>query len=430
VISRTSVMQYKATTKSIPVIARELEVDGIIEGSVVRSGDRVRVTAQLIDAPRDRHVWAESYERDVKDILALQKDVAMSIAREIRLQLTVEEMGRMMSGRPIRPAAYELCLKGRYQLAKVTDASVRKGIEYFQEAIAADPAAAAAYSGLADAHILLAQLISTEPIPVAMPIAKENAKKALELDDSSADAHATMGMALFFGDRDWEGSERHLKRAIELNPGHARMRFYYAVRLGAEGRSDEAVREARKAVELDPLALIANWGLASELVLARRYEESLVQARKTFEIEPGSILGPSSILRSYEAMGRFPEAIETIEKYFSAQPGAPELILALRKGLASDGPEGFWRAYLGWTPPPEMDEHTPCSFTAILEAQAGDIDAAFSSLERAIAADEGGVLWLPSDPGYDPIRKDPRYDALLRRLKVPRRGSEAREVRG
>jgi len=257
VISRTSVMRYKGTRKALPEIAKELNVDGIVEGVVVRSADRVRIDAQLIEASTDRHFWARSYERNLGDAIALQNEVAQAIANEIQTKLTPVEQARLAQARPVDPQAYEFYLKGRYFWNKRTDTSAQKGIEYFQQAIQKDPNYALAYAGLADAYIVRDDLSPEEQYSKA----KAMARTALQIDDGLAEAHNAMAMSLFCYDWDWPGAEKEFQRALALNPNYAQAHQWYGHFLRAMGRQNSARAEIKRAHELDPLSLVIGGGI-------------------------------------------------------------------------------------------------------------------------------------------------------------------------
>ena len=253
VISRTSVMQYKGTKKPLPQIARELNVDAIVEGTVQRSDNRVRITANLLHAPTDRHLWAETYERDLRDVLALQDEVARAIASEIQIKVTPNEQVRLASARPLNPEAYRLYLQGRYYFSKRTLPAFDKSVQLFQQVLEKEPSSALAYAGLAESYGITPFYGGALP-KVAFPKAKAAALKALELDGSLAEAHASLAFVLLYWDWDWLAAERELKRAIELNPSYVTAHHWYAEYLGAMGRHDQAIAEIKRAQELDPLS--------------------------------------------------------------------------------------------------------------------------------------------------------------------------------
>ena len=285
VISRTSVMTYKGAHKSLPQIAQELNVDAVVEGTVLRSGEQVRITAQLIQAAADKHLWAQSYEGNLQDMLALQKKVAQSIAEEIRIKLTPHEQAVLKNSKRVNPEAYEAYLKGRYSWNKRTADGLKKAAVYFNQAIEKDPNYAQAYAGLADSYALLGDWEYGVLAPKeAYPRAKAAATKALDLDSTLGEAHISLAFCLDGFDWDWESAGREFRRGIELNPGYATGHHWYAWHLAALGRNDEAVAEMKKAESLDPLSLIISADLAEELLIAHRYDEAIRQSRKTMDL--------------------------------------------------------------------------------------------------------------------------------------------------
>jgi TolB-like protein len=300
VISRNSIMQYKGNRKAMPQIARELNVDAVVEGTVMRSGDRVRITAQLIEAQKDRHLWAETYERDLRDVLRLQDDVAQAIAGEIRIKLTPEERVRFASARPVNPQAHEAYLRGYYELRKHEPAtlyvageeeSIERAIEYFRLALAIDPSDALAYAGLADAYYDQSTFLRA-PLEV-MPKAKAAAVRAIELDDSLAEAHASLGNVKLTFDWDWPGAEREFQRALELNPNLPQAHAGYAHYLLAFRRYDEAIGELDRVQKLDPLFPQSHMALSLLLFNARRYQTAIETARKSGDDRALRSLWPS-----------------------------------------------------------------------------------------------------------------------------------------
>src|SRR2546429_412815 len=280
VIARTSAMQYKNTQKGMDQIGRELGVAYVLEGSLRRAGDHVRVSAQLIQVRDQTHLWAESYERDLRDILALQNDVAQAIARQIEIKLTPQQQARMARARSIDPRVYEFYSKGRYFWNKRSEEGYRRAIQYFQQAIARDSEYAPAYAGLADAYALLGSMPNVElPRSEAMPRARAAALKALELDDSLAEAHTSLAFVRMHFDWDWPGAEREFVRALQLNPGYATAHHWYAFWLIAQGRAEDALQEIRAAQRLDPLSLIINTGGGEILDYGRRPDEAIWESR-------------------------------------------------------------------------------------------------------------------------------------------------------
>src|SRR5712692_4029412 len=286
VISRTSVMPYKGVRKPLPQIASELNVDAVVEGTVLRSGKQVRITAQLIQAPADKHLWAQSYEGDVRDTLALQKTVARAIAEQIRINLTPHEQAVLEDVKVVNPEAYEAYLKGRYFWNKRTADGLKKAIDYFDQAIEKDPNYAQAYAGLADSYALLGDWEYGVLAPKeAYPRAKAAATKAIELDSTLGEAHISLAFCLDGYDWDWESAGNEFRRGIELNPGYATGHHWYAWHLTALGRDDEAIAEIKKAESLDPLSLIISADLAEELLIAHRYDDAIKQSRQAMDLD-------------------------------------------------------------------------------------------------------------------------------------------------
>jgi len=300
VISRTSVMVYKGARKPLPQIARELNVDAVVEGTVLRSGDQVRITAQLIEASTDKHIWSQSYEGELRDTLALQNRVAGAIADQIRINLTPQEQAALKNVRVVNPEAYESYLKGRYFWNKRTADGLKVALAYFQQAIEEDPKYAQAYSGLADTYALLGDWQYAVMTPKeAFPKAKAAAIRALELDSSLGEAHNSLAFVLDGFDWDFDSAGKEFQQAIELNPGYATAHHWYAWHMSLLGRFDDAIAEMRKAENLDPLSLIINADLAELLILAHSYDESIRQSRKTIEMDPNFALAHNQLAQAY-----------------------------------------------------------------------------------------------------------------------------------
>jgi TolB-like protein/DNA-binding winged helix-turn-helix (wHTH) protein len=288
VISRTSVMTYKGARKPLPQIARELNVDAALEGTVLRSGNSVRITAQLILASNDRHLWAHSYEVGLRDIFSIQQQVARSIAEQVRIKLNPNEQTQLNRSKAVNAEAYEAYLKGRYFWNKRTTEGLKKAVDYFNQSIEKDPICAQAYSGLADSYALMGDWEYGVLAPAeAFPKAKAAATRALALDNTLGEAHTSLAFVLDLFDWDWQAAEREYKQAIDLSPSYATAHQWYTWHLIVLGRNDEAIAEMRKAENLDPLSLIISADMADVLLVARRYDESIQQSRKTMEMDPG-----------------------------------------------------------------------------------------------------------------------------------------------
>jgi TolB-like protein/Tfp pilus assembly protein PilF len=419
VISRTSVMLYKGVKKPLPQIARELNVDAVIEGSVLRSGNRVRITAQLIQAATDKHLWARSYERDLNDVLALQSEVAGAIANEIQIKVTSQEQARLASARPVNPEAHEAYLKGRYYWNLRSIEGAKKGLEYFQQAIEKDPGYALAYTGLADCYILLGAYGSM-PRKEGYARAKEAALKALELDETLGEAHASLGAAKIDYDWDWVGAEKELKRAIELNPGYATAHSRYSYYLTVMGRHNEAIAEAKRAHELDPLSpmISAAWGGA--LFEARRYDEAIAQLRSTLELNAGFSQAHVYLCWAYGQEKLYEQAISECQKVIALQHGDPRLSLFLARLYAAEGKRTEALNITARAEEVSKREYVPCggAFVA-LYAALGDTDQALAQLEKSYEDRCEYIVHLKVSPLYDPLRSDPRFQDLLRRMNFP-----------
>lgn len=414
VISRQSVMRYKGSQKPLPEIARELRVDALVEGSVQRSGDRVRVVANLIDASNDQHLWAEMYDRDLRDILALQSDFAKSIAREVQAKLTPQERAQLAKTRPVNPEAHEAYLKGLFFWNKISVPGLNKSLEYFQQAIDKDPGYAQAYAGLSASYGYLAHMGQLPPRE-AWPRAEAAAKKALEFDEGLSEAHAQMGFSAFFYDRDWAQAEREFRRAIELNPSNAGAHEGLASYLAAMGRFDEARAEIERARDLDPLSLIINGDVGFILFFARQYDLAIEQLQKTREMDPNFPNIYWFLKLVYEAKGMQEEAYQMDLKNMTLR-GDPEwLIATLRQSHAKGG----WRAALQKDVDLLKGGDAPAYFLAELYTRLGDKDRALDCLLKAADERFSFVVFAKVDPRFDGLHSDPRFAELLRRIGLP-----------
>ncbi len=417
VISRTSVMQYKGTKKPLPQIAKELNVDAVIEGSVLRAGNRVRITAQLIRADTDLHLWAESYERDLSDVLALQDEVARAIASEIKIKVTPQEQARLASSRPVNPEAHEAYLKGRYHWNKRTEGEVKKGIDYFQQAIAIDPNYAPAYSGLADCYILLnsrGYLTSRE----VQPKAKEATTKALRLDDTLADGHASLAYILFYG-WDWSGAEREFKRAIELNPGYVEAHHVYSHFLTATGRTDESLAESKRALELAPLDLPIVVHLGWHYIYSRQYDAAIDQIRKAIELDRNFALGHFYLGQAYEHKAMYNEAIAEFQNAVTLSGGSPETVTSLGHAYAIAGRKAEAQKVLDHFAELSKGRFISPYNIALVYAGLGENPKALAWLKKAYDEQSGQLVYLKVEPNLDNLRPDPRFQELVRRVGFP-----------
>ena len=418
VISRTSVMPYKRARKSLPQIAKELNVDAVVEGAVLRSGDRVRITAQLIEAAADKHLWAGSYEGDLRDALTLQNQVARSIAEQIRISLSPQEQAVLKSAKVVNPGAYEAYLKGRYFWNKRTADGLKTAVEYFNQAITLDPNYAQAYTGLADTYALLGDWQYGVMSPKeAFPKAKAAAIKALELDSTLSEAHNSLAFCFDAFDWDLESAGKEFQRAIQLNPGYATAHHWYAWHLSLSGRNDEAIEEMRKAKNLDPLSLIINSDLAELLVIAHLYDESIAQSRKTIEMDPNFALAHNQLGQAYLQKHMYDEATAELQKAVNLSGGSPTCIANLARAYAASGNTSAAVKLLTDLKKRSNRSYSDASEIAVIYAALGDDDQAMNWLEKGYEDRfNPGVLLRP---GFDPLRSDPRFEDLVRRIGFP-----------
>jgi serine/threonine-protein kinase len=416
VISRTSVMHYKGTEKPLPQIARELHVDAVVEGSVQRSENRVRITAQLIRAATDRHLWADSYERDLQDILGLQNEVAHAITQQVEGRLSQKNEARRKSFHPVNPEAYEAYLKGRYFWNKRDRASLEKSLVYFNEAIAKDPNYALAYAGLADVYVVIGSDWATAPKDVNEK-AKAAAQKALAIDDSLVEPHTSLA-SIYHNEWNWQGAEREFKRAIELNPNYATAHHWYSIYLATVGRFDETVKEAKKAAELDPLSLIISASLGSRLNEARRYEDAANQCRKTLDMDPNFGLAHLCIGTSYVNEGHFQEGIPELQKGTDLLPGSPYSMAQLGIAYALSGDHARAREVLSKLKSPSQP-YLPAFSIAMVYAGLADKEQTIFWLKKGYEERNEDMIYMKIEPVLDPIRSDPRFQDLIRSVGFP-----------
>ena len=420
VISRTSVMRYRETTKLLPEIARELQVDALVEGTVARSGNRVRITANLVRASPEQHLWAQSYERDLHDVLRLQDDVARAIADEIRVTLTPQEQSRLASSGSVDPEVYERYLKGRYFWNRRAEADLRKAIDYFQQAIDRDARYGPAYAGLADAYITLGYLDLLPPWE-ADAKAKAAALQALAIDETLAEAHTSLAAALQYLDRDWQGAEREFQRAIALNPSYATAHQWYAQLLAQRGRIQESLEESIRAQRLDPLSLIISGSLAHRLYLAREYDRAIVQLQKTIELDPTFALAHWNLGQIHEATKRFPDAISAYSRALALSGNHPSVMASQARAFAQSDRETDARRLLGELHARSQRQYVSPFDFAIVYAALGEEDEAFGWLEKAYDDRSNRLAFMGVDPALDSLRSHPRFEGLLRRMALDTR---------
>jgi TolB-like protein/Tfp pilus assembly protein PilF len=412
VISRTSAMQYKGAHKTLPQIARELNVDSIVEGSVMRSANRVRITAQLIRGRTDQHIWAETYERDLRDVLALQSDVAEAIATEIKTKITPQEQSQLRRTRPVDPEAYQLYLKGRYYWNRRSEEGIHRAIEYFSGALEKDPNYALAYAGLADCYNLLGAFGYVRPRD-AYPRGKAAATKALELDEELAEAHASLARNKIAFDWDWSGARREFERALELNPNYGTAHYWYSYYYFAMGRLDAAAQEMERAVELDPLSLQINTEMGRALLYQRQYDAAIEQERKTLEMDPNFEGAHGIIGEAYVQETRYADAIAEAQKLASWSG------FVLARAYLKSGNIGKAQKIVEDLKDLSKTRHVSAYEMALTYMGLDDKQRVFEWLQKAY---EDGSLrpdFMRVDPAYDNLRSDRRFQDLLRRVGLP-----------
>jgi len=420
IISRTSVMLYKNSDKPLPQIARELGVDAVVEGSVTRGEDDVRITVQLIHGASDHHIWAEEYQRPLREILLLQGEVAHAVAREINVALTPEEAQRLVKADRVDPEAHEAYLIGMHHFMLFTGAGIIKGKKYLERAIEVDPGYAEAYAVLAAIHLNSTYFLSLPPAEV-VPRARELLVKALELDPDNAPAILSQAWIQMTYDWDWAASEqshlRVLQLAPSLNPGH----INYAYLLACVGRFDEAIAHARRAEQLDPLSLVASQQVGLMLYLARRYEDSIAQLEATIKLNPHFWFAHQRLAQTLLATSEYERGIEIMRRGIelagptTARPGKHLLaVLYAQSGRRQDA-----LAILEETQTLERTTYIPPTDIAQIQGALGNLDEAFFWLDRAIEVRDADLFMLKVAPVWDPIRGDPRFNELVKRLDYP-----------
>jgi tetratricopeptide (TPR) repeat protein len=370
---------------------------------------------QLIDAASDRHLWAQSYERDVGDVLALQGELARAIAGEVRVTLTPGERERLAGTRAVNPRAYEAYLRGRHHWNKRINSEVRRAVEHFQEAIEADPSYAAAYAGLADAYNILADIGTVAPLEAAAR-ARAATSRALDLDPRLAEAHTSRGFIRFFFDWDWAGSERAFKEAIALNPNYATAGQWYAELLASQGRFEEAIAEGRRAEALDPLAFVIATSVSDVLFYWRRFDEAIAKLRRVIEMEPTFAPARNDLARALVQAGRAHEAIEEFLAAAELSEGDPRSHAGLGHAYAVAGREADARAVLGVLTERARDLTVSSHAIAVIHTALGEHREAFEWLDRACREHDRALVWVRVHPRLDPLRGDPRFQEILKRV--------------
>lgn len=415
VISRTSVMRYKGTTAPLPQIGKELNVDAVVEGSAAQAGDRVRITVQLVEASTDRHLWADSYERELHDVLRLQDDLARAIVNQVEAKLASHHQVSVAGAREVDPRAHELYLKARYFWEKRTEADFAKSLDYFQRAIDLDANYAPAHAGVAEVYGLLGNNGFVLPDEV-FPKAKSAALKALELDSDLADAHTSLAEILNDYDWNWSAAEKAYRRAIELNANDATAHHWYAMSLAWHGRFGEAIGEIEKAHQLDPLSMQINLNLTKILYWAHDYDRALHECQMALELYPNSWGIHSSMGMIWLQKGDYRTAIGELRKSVDLAPGDSRPLIWLALGYAltgqKDGAVGILRKL-------ENSPHRyylPPTLWAAVYAGLGERKKAVAALQKAVLRHDPKLMILKVDQAFDSLRSDPRFSEVVRRI--------------
>jgi TolB-like protein/DNA-binding winged helix-turn-helix (wHTH) protein/Tfp pilus assembly protein PilF len=417
VISRTSSMEYKGTHKTLSQIARDLNVDSVVEGTVLRSGDRVRITAELVQVATDRHLWAETYESQLGDILTLQSHVASAIVNEIRVKLTPEDQVRLATTRPVSTQSYENYLKGRYYWNKRSQEGLTKAIEYFQLAIEQDPNYALAYAGLADCYSIIGSaIVGTVPASEVAPKARAAALKSLELDNTLAEAQTSLATVRFNYDWDWNAAASGFRRAVELNPSYATAYQRNSLYLMSMGRTSESIAEMNRAHDLDPLSVSLNFSLGSRLYMAREYDQAIEQLRNTIDMDPDFVLPHLVLGQAYEQKKMYDQAIAELRRAADISQSSPPAIAALARTYAVSGRTSEARKLLDQLMEQSKKRYVSPFYMAIVYAGLGENDQALDWIEKAYKDRSNAIVFAKVDPQLDTLRATPRFQSLLRRL--------------
>jgi TolB-like protein/Tfp pilus assembly protein PilF len=415
VISRTSAMQYKNASKSVRVIGRELGVSALLEGSVRKHGSRVRITAQLIDANTDDHIWAETYDRDLVDIFAVQTEVAGKVAAALKVAITQSERDLLGRQPTQNLEAYELYLQGRFHSGKRTLESLQKGIESFEKALKLDPAYAEAFSGIADSYTILAIFEWMRPSE-AFPKAREAAEAAVKLKPDLAEAYASLGLVLFQYEWDWAAAEEASKRAVSLNPNYATGHHFYADFLKAMGRFDEALQQINEAKALDPLSLAIGSGVGHVLYLSRQYDQAIEAYRRIVALDPKYLQARLWFGRPYLQKGMYEEAIAELESAVELSGGSTMSMAVLAHAYASAGKLEPANQLLDQLMARSKESYVPSYWIGLVYVGMSDQERALEWLERAFEERSSWLAFANVEPRFDALRHNPNFLTLLKKI--------------
>ena len=417
VVSRTTAMDYKGKHESLEKIAHELHVDAIVEGTVLRVGDRVRITAELIQVSTDRNLWADTYESQLGNVLDLQNQVAAAIVNQISIKLTPRDKETLAASRPVNSDAFEDYLKGRYYWGKRSEDGLDKAIRYFQLATEKDPDYALAYAGLADCYgILNSAIIGTVATSEVAFKAESAAKRAVELNPALAETQTALATVQFNDDWNWKAAEAGFQRAIQFNPNYATAHQRYSLYLMAMGRTDESIKEINRARSLDPLSLSMNFSLGWRLYMARRYDEAVAQLINTTEMDPGNVVAHVVLGQSYEQETRYPEAIIELQKAAALRSGSPLVLAALGHLYAVSGKREQALQLLKELKSESTRRYVSPFYLAFIYAGLDDHQKALLWLEKSYEDRSNNLIFLDEVPQFDNLRSEPRFQTLRQRL--------------
>jgi tetratricopeptide (TPR) repeat protein len=417
VTSRTSVMRYKGSSKSLPEIAKELGVDGIVEGSVTRSGSQVKIMAQLIDAGKDQHLWADSFQRELKDVLALQGEVARDIAGEIGVRLTAQERLRLVERKTVNPEAYDAYLKGRYHLFRRTAPDALKSLEYFQQAVQKQPDYALAYAAIAEAYETAAGSFQAALSPnEAFPRAKEAAIRAVALDSTLGEPYVSLAWSSFAFDHDWPTAESQFQQALRLNPNYAIAYEDYGLFLSRMGRFDEGIRQLMRSQELDPLSPSGNNMMGVVLAIARRDDEAITTFHRVLDMDPSFLRAHIGLGLALSRKGKHDEAIAEFQKAVELPGGGASQLAALGYGYAVANRRAEALEIVEKLKERSREQYLPPTMMSFVYCGLGDKDQAMAWLEKAYEVRDPWLTGLKVDPIFDSLRSDPRFVDLLHRV--------------
>lgn len=420
VISHSSVQRYKERKQTLAEIARELRVDAVVEGTVMRSGNRIRITARLIDARSDRNLWAQSYERDLRDVLALQNEVARQVATEVGINLTAGERARLASSREINPDAHEAYLRGIFYWRQLSCDGFKKGLQYFEQSADQDPHYALAYLGIGQSHFIMADWdCGPQPEYEALRQSKAAVLKAIEFDPNLGAVHTLLGAHAFSREWDWPKAEREFKQAIDLDPNNPGAHVLYGQFLVAMGRREQGLVEMRRALELDPTSLPTNYSATYLLYLARQYDEAIDQGKKTIELYPNTPAAYIWLAPPYEIKGMDDESIAMRLKSETAWGATPKDLALIRSAYQKFGLRGYWLHELEVERARGTDQApNKACWMAEVYTHLGEKKLALEYLERAFQSHCYGMQLLNVDPIYDSLREEPEFKELVSRLRL------------